>query len=65
MSETRTELDALQDRSSVDRWGVRINIVWDAVRGQPPEEIARRRAKLNQVVQEIRLHYAQRMAAKQ
>lgn len=45
--------------------GVRINIVWDAVRGQPPEEIARRRAKLNQVVQEMRLHYAQRMAAKQ
>ncbi len=65
MNETRTELDALQDRSYVDRWGVRINIVWDAVRGQPPEEIARRRAKLNQVVQEMRLHYAQRMAAKQ
>lgn len=65
MDRTTEAADALQDRSYVDRWGVRINIVWDAVRGQPPEEIARRRAKLNQVVQEMRLRYAQRMEAKQ
>ena len=55
-------MDALQDRSYTARWGVRIRIVWDAVRGQPPEELARRRARLERAVQEIRQSHARRMA---
>ena len=62
MDRSTEAADALQDRSYTDRWGVRIRIVWDAVRGQPPEELARRRARLERAVQEIRQSHARRMA---
>ena len=45
--------DGLYDYSYIDRYGVRITICWDQVRGVPEEEIQRRRERLAQVVREI------------
>lgn len=55
--------DGLYDYSYIDRYGVRITICWDQVRGVPEEEIQRRRERLAQVVREIQLNHARRMLA--
>ena len=55
--------DGPYDFSYIDKWGVRITMCYDAVRSQTPEQIQKRRQKMLEEVQRIRVKYAQQMIA--
>lgn len=55
-------MESMQDRTYIDRYGVRITMDWSRVRSMSEAERQRRKADLNRIAQEMRIKYARRAA---
>lgn len=55
-------MESMQDRTYIDRYGVRITMDWSRVRSMSEAERQRRKADLNRLAQEMRIKYARRAA---
>lgn len=56
-------METMQDRTYIDRYGVKITMDWSLVRSMSEAERQQRRDNFNRLAQEIRLKYARRAAA--
>lgn len=56
-------METMQDRTYIDRYGVKITMDWSLVRSMSEAERQQRRENFNRLAQEIRLKYARRAAA--
>ena len=55
-------MEKMQDRTYIDRYGVKITMDWSLVRSMSEAERQQRRDNFNRLAQEIRLKYAKRAA---
>lgn len=56
------KMEDYQDRTYIDKYGVKITIDWSLVRSMSEEERQQRKAAFNRLAQEMRIKYARKAA---